>query len=121
MQTISKIAIATAFLGLGAVVSLAQNTAGTSPSTNSTVDGAASPKQGQKEAPGTVGAMNNATDAKATNPDDVKRQTEGKQTMAEEGKSGKSGEGSKPDMTQHSPGTVGASPGTTPPAQAPAK
>ena len=34
MQTISKIAIATAFLGLGAVVSLAQNTAGTSPSTN---------------------------------------------------------------------------------------
>ncbi|MDX2264191.1 MAG: hypothetical protein NW215_04400 [Hyphomicrobiales bacterium] len=103
-----------AFMAASAALAMApaaqaQNT------TPSTVDGKAENKGGVKTDPGTTGAMDNAVGGVATNPEDVKRQTEGKPTMADEGKSGRPAAGTKPGVTQHSPGTVGAAPGTTPP------
>lgn len=82
--------------------------------TPSTVDGKAENK-GVKADPGTTGAMDNAVGGVATSAEDVKRQQEGKPTMAEQSKGVKPIEGTKPGITQNSPGTVGAAPGTTPP------
>lgn len=76
--------------------------------TPSTVDGTA-----QKQPPKTTGAMDNAVGGIATSPDDVRRQTQGLPTAAEEAK-GATPTAPKPEITQQSPGTVGAAPGTTP-------
>ncbi len=100
---------------MGAAFTAAHAQPGAGDKTQSTVDGKASTQSGQKMDPGTVGGMNNAVGDKATSAQDVQRQTEGKPTMAQDGKDGKSAQGAKPGMTQHSPGTVGASPGTTAP------
>ena len=69
------------------------------------------PKAGEQGPPATVGAMQNEVGNKATSPQDVKRQTEGKPTMAQSAKKGDSN-ASHPGMTNNSPGTVGAAPGT---------
>ena len=71
------------------------------------------PKAGEQGAPATVGAMQNEVGDKATSPEDVKRQSEGKPTMSQSAKKGDSN-ASHPGMTNNSPGTVGAAPGTTP-------
>jgi hypothetical protein len=71
------------------------------------------PKSGEQGPPATVGAMQNEVGNKATSPEDVKRQTEGKPTMAQSAKKGDSN-ASHPGMTNNSPGTVGAAPGTNP-------
>lgn len=97
MKTLLKPALITAFLALGITGANAQTT----PST-------------QTQPPKTTGAMDNAVGGIATSPEDVKRQTEGRPTTAQEGK-GEAPAEPKPGTTQHSPGTVGASPGTTPP------
>ena len=68
------------------------------------------PKAGEQGPPATVGAMQNEVGDKATSPEDVKRQTEGKPTMAQSAKKGDS-DASHPGMTSNSPGTVGAAPG----------
>ena len=68
------------------------------------------PKAGEQGPPATVGAMQNEVGNKATSPQDVKRQTEGKPTMAQSAKKG-DGKASHPGMTNNSPGTVGAAPG----------
>ena len=69
------------------------------------------PKAGEQGPPKTVGAMQNTVGNKATSAEDVRRQTEGKPTMAEEAKQG-GDKASHPGMTEHAPGTVGAAPGT---------
>ena len=68
------------------------------------------PKAGEQGPPATVGAMQNEVGDKATSPEDVKRQTEGKPTTAQSAKKGDSN-ASHPGMTNTSPGTVGAAPG----------
>lgn len=70
------------------------------------------PKAGEQGPPKTVGAMQNEVGNKATSPEDVKRQTEGKPTMSQEAKKGDSA--THPGMTQNAPGTVGAAPGANP-------
>lgn len=77
------------------------------------------PKAGEQGPPGTVGAMQNATGDIATSAQDVKRQTQGRPTMAEEAQQGN--QATHPNITEHAPGTVGASPGTTPPSGRAAK
>jgi hypothetical protein len=67
------------------------------------------PMAGEQGPPKTVGAMQNEVGNKATSPEDVKRQTEGKPTMSQEAKKGDSA--THPGMTQNAPGTVGAAPG----------
>ena len=69
------------------------------------------PKSGEQGPPATVGAMQNEVGSKATSPEDVRRQTEGKPTMAQSAKKGDSN-ATNPGMTNNSPGTVGAAPGT---------
>ena len=69
------------------------------------------PKSGEQGPPATVGAMQNEVGSKATSPEDVRRQTEGKPTMAQSAKKGDSN-ATHPGMTNNSPGTVGAAPGT---------
>ena len=71
------------------------------------------PKAGDQGSPATVGAMQNEAGNKATSPEDVKRQTEGKPTMAQSAKKGDSS-ATHPGMTNNSPGTVGAAPGINP-------
>jgi hypothetical protein len=71
------------------------------------------PKAGEQGPPKTVGAMQNEVGEKATSPEDVKRQSEGKPTMAQSAKKGDR-DASHPGMTNNPPGTVGAAPGTTP-------
>ena len=71
------------------------------------------PKAGEQGPPGTVGAMQNEVGNKATSPEDVKRQTEGKPTTAQSAKKGDR-DASHPGMTNNPPGTVGAAPGTNP-------
>lgn len=71
------------------------------------------PKAGEQGPPATVGAMQNSVGNKATSSEDVKRQSEGKPTMAQEAQKG--GEpATHPGMTEHAPGTVGAAPGAPP-------
>ena len=106
MRTFSKLVLIGSFLALGAAGVSAQQTP-------STVDPAAQQKGDQKQPPKTTGAMDNAVGNLATSPEDVKRQTEGQPTMAEEGK-GATATNPKPNVTEHSPGTVGAAPGSTP-------
>jgi hypothetical protein len=79
----------------------------------------AQPKAGEQGPPKTVGAMQNAVGDKATSAEDVKRQTEGKPTMAREAREGD--KTTHPNITEHAPGTVGAAPGTTPPSGREAK
>jgi hypothetical protein len=79
----------------------------------------AQPKAGEQGPPKTVGAMQNTVGDKATSPEDVKRQTEGKPTMAQEAQQGD--KATHPNVTEHAPGTVGAAPGTTPPSGRAAK
>jgi hypothetical protein len=114
MRTGSKLIFAGAFAVLAAAAANAQT--GTQPGQTapSTVDGPAQQKGDQKQDPKTTGAMDKAVGNVATSPDDVKRQTEGRPTAAEEAKGATPTE-PKPETTQHSPGTVGAAPGTTPP------
>ncbi len=103
-------------------VGLSIGAAGAFAQTNSTMQQGANPAQpkaGEQGPPGTVGAMQNATGNIATSAQDVKRQTQGRPTMAEEGQEGN--KASHPNITEHSPGTVGASPGTTPPSGREAK
>ena len=107
MKTLLKPALVTAFLALGIAGAQAQ----TAPSP---VDSNAATKSAQAQPPKTTGAMDNAVGNLATSPEDVKRQTEGRPTTAQEGK-GEAPAAPKPGMTEHSPGTVGAAPGTTPP------
>ena len=76
----------------------------------STVDGSSDVK-GRKEMPGAVGAMNNAASDRAMSADDARRQTEGRPTAAQAGAKGNDDAGTKPGITQSSPGTVGAAPG----------
>ena len=106
MKSVSKLALISAFVAFGATAALAENS-------TSTTDPAVQ-KNGQTQAPKTTGAMDNAVGNLATSPQDVKRQTEGQPTAAEQGK-GATATDPKPGMTEHSPGTVGAAPGTTPP------
>jgi hypothetical protein len=47
------------------------------------------PKAGEQGPPATVGAMQNEVGNKATSPEDVKRQTEGKPTMAQSAQKGR--------------------------------
>ena len=78
-----------------------------------TAAGQNQPKSGEQGPPATVGAMQNEVGDKATSPEDVKRQSEGKPTMAQSAKKGDSN-ATHPGMTNNSPGTVGAAPGTDP-------
>ena len=110
MRMVSKSVLIASFLALGIAGASAQQPGDKTPST---VDPAAQQKGDQKQAPGTTGAMDNTVGNLATSPEDVKRQTEGKPTMAEEGK-GAGGTTPKPEVTQHAPGTVGAAPGNDP-------
>jgi hypothetical protein len=71
------------------------------------------PKAGDQGPPGTVGAMQNEAGNKATSPEDVRRQTEGKPTTSQSAKKGDSN-ASHSGMTTNSPGTVGAAPGANP-------
>jgi hypothetical protein len=102
--------LAGALLAAALSVGLSAATAQTMQNTQS---GKREPKAGEQGPPGTVGAMQNQVQNKATNPEDVKRQTEGKPTMAQEAQQGDAA--SKSDVTKHAPGTVGATPGNTPP------
>jgi hypothetical protein len=104
MRTVSKLVLIGSFLALGMTGLNAQQ---------STADPAAQQKGDQKQAPKTTGAMDNAVGNLATSPDDVKRQSEGQPTAAQEGK-GATSTAPKPGMTQNSPGTVGAAPGNDP-------
>ncbi len=72
------------------------------------------PKAGEQGPPKTVGAMQGAVGDKATSAEDVRRQSEGKPTMAQESQKGE--DATHPGMTEHAPGTVGAAPGTMNPA-----
>lgn len=112
MRTVSKLIMAGACLALASTAASAQTS--TQPGQPSTVDGTAQQKGDQPQPPKTTGAMDKAVGGVATSPDDVKRQTEGKPTAAEEAKGG-TATAPKPDVTQQSPGTVGAAPGTTAP------
>jgi hypothetical protein len=105
MKTLAR-ALFAAALSMGAAGAVAQTM-------QDTPSGQKEPKAGEQGSPGTVGAMQNQVGNKATSPEDVKRQTEGKPTMAQEAQRGD--EASHPDMTKQSPGTVGAAPGYTPP------
>jgi hypothetical protein len=109
MRTVSKFVLIGSFLALGMTGVYAQQAGDKAPST---VDPAAQQK-GAQQAPKTTGAMDNAVGNLATSPDDVKRQTEGKPTAAQEGK-GAGGTTPKPEVTQNAPGTVGAAPGNDP-------
>jgi hypothetical protein len=98
-MAIRTAAISALFLGLGVLSANSQTQR----------EGAA------PQAPKTTGAMDRAVGGKATSPEDVQRQTEGKPTTAQEGRGERKGEATHPGMTQHSPGTVGAAPGANPP------
>jgi hypothetical protein len=83
----------------------------TQPQTPSTVDqGAAQKPGGDKTAPKTTGAMNNAADSVATSPQDVKSQQEGKGTAAEGGEPRPGAP--QHDITKDAPKTTGAAPGS---------
>jgi hypothetical protein len=116
MRTVSKLILAGTYLAIASTVASAQTSTQPGQTTPSTVDGAAKQKGDQPQPPKTTGAMDNAVGGVATSADDVKRQTEGRPTAADEAK-GATATAPKPDVTQHSPGTVGAAPGATPPAE----
>jgi hypothetical protein len=99
--------ISALFLGLGVLSANAE--------TRSTADSPVQREGAAPKAPKTTGAMEGAVGGRATSPEDAQRQTEGKPTVAEEGRGERKGESTHPGMTRHSPGTVGAAPGTTPP------
>jgi hypothetical protein len=117
MKTLSTALIAGAILTFGAATTNAQTGAQPGQTAPSTVDGNAQQQTTQPQPPKTTGAMDNAVGGVATSPQDVKRQTDGLPTAAQEAKGVKPAE-PKPGMTEASPGTVGAAPGATP---APAK
>jgi len=76
-------------------------------------------QNGQKNDPGTVGAMQDQAGNQAMSPEDVRRQTQGKPPMQQQALKGKQQqqeqEQANPDPTDYSAGTVGAAPGTNPP------
>jgi hypothetical protein len=111
MNRTSKVVLLGVFLALGASGANAQGTAqpGQAPST---VDPPAQ-QNGQPQPPKTTGAMDNAVTGIATSPDDVKRQSEGQPTAADQAK-GATATAPKPGMTNNPPGTVGAAPGSNP-------
>ena len=81
-----------------------------------TNNGSPGQNQALKNAPPkTVGAMDKAVGNKATSPEDVKRQTEGKPTMQQQALKGKSQSSGTNPSAQYSPGTVGAAPGSEQP------
>jgi hypothetical protein len=102
-------ALAVTALTVGLTVAVAQ----TNQNAQTGQQNRSDPKAGQRGPDGTVGAMQNTVDNKATSAQDVQRQTEGKPTVAQEAQQGDAA--SHPDITKHAPGTVGASPGNTPP------
>jgi hypothetical protein len=79
-------------------------------------DKPAETKEGQKMSPGSVGAMENVTGGTATSAEDVRRQTQGKPTMRQEAQQRSNATDKKPDPTEYTAGSVGAAPGTNPPA-----
>ena len=97
----------TALVTLFATAALSLAAAGASAQANMDQN---QPKAGEQGPPATVGAMQNEVGNKATSPEDVKLQTEGKPTMAQSAKKGDS-DASHPGMTNNPPGTVGAAPG----------
>ena len=105
MNFLARTFFATAALSLAAVGASAPTIAGGMDKNQ--------PKAGEQGPPGTVGAMQNEAGNKATSPEDVRRQTEGKPTTAQTAKKGDSN-ASHPGMTTNSPGTVGAAPGANP-------
>ncbi len=107
---VSKTLFATAALSITLIAGAAAQTSGQNQQ----------PKAGEQGPPKTVGAMQNAVGNKATSAEDVRRQTEGQPTTAQEAQQG-SDNASHPGMTQHAPGTVGAAPGTTHPSGATAR
>ncbi len=73
-------------------------------------------QNGQKNDPGTVGAMQDQAGNQAMSPEDVRRQTQGKPPMQQQALKGKpQQQPANPDPTGYSAGTVGAAPGTNPP------
>jgi len=107
MKTVSKLILASAFCAMAASAASAQT------QTPSTADPNAQQKTDQPQPPKTTGAMDNAAKGIATSPDDVKRQTEGRPTAADEAK-GATATNPKPDTANQPPKTVGASPGSDP-------
>ncbi len=105
MKMLAGALVAAAF-SMGAAVAAAQTM-------QNMQSGQKDPKAGEQGPPGTVGAMQNNVQNKATSPEDVRRQTEGKPAVAEEAQ--RSDDSMHPEVTKHSPGTVGAAPGYTPP------
>ena len=103
MKALVRTLLATAALSLAAAGASAPATAANMDQTQ--------PKSGEQGPPATVGAMQKEVGSKATSPEDVRRQTEGKPTMAQSAKKGDSN-ATHPGMTNNSPGTVGAAPGT---------
>jgi len=61
--------------------------------------------------------MQDVVGNKATNAQDVRRQTQGEPTLAQEAKRPGDIEPNRPGITEHSPGTVGAAPGANVPSQ----
>jgi hypothetical protein len=115
MKTLTTTLFAAAALSLSVAGVRAQTGSGGQPQNETTVaKGQKVPVPGQKVDPGTVGAMTGAVGNTATSAEDAKRQTQGRETTAVEGRTGNN-TATNPGITQHSPGTVGASPGTTPP------
>ena len=112
MTTITKLTLAAAIAALCIGPTNAQTA--NEPVAPSTIDKPANKKGPETSDPKTTGAMDKAVGSTATSADDVKRQTEGRPTAAEEAK-GATATNPKPDMTEHSPGTVGAAPGTLTP------
>jgi hypothetical protein len=104
MNSLGRTLFATAALSLAA-------TGASAPTTAANMD-QNQPKAGEQGPPATVGAMQNEVGNKATSSEDVKRQTEGKPTTAQQAKKGDSA--SHPGMTNNPPGTVGAAPGANP-------
>jgi hypothetical protein len=107
----------TALVAMSQVHGAAAQTPPTSPPAATPPSAAAAKSGAVTVTPGTAGPMDKAVGGLATSAGDVKAQTEGKPTAAEVGKGGKPDQpvGSGAPVTTQSPGTVGASPGTTAP------
>jgi hypothetical protein len=113
MNAFSKLAAASALLAVGMGGANAQ-TATQPGQTPSTVDPPSQRQNTQQpQPPKTTGAMDNAVSGIATSADDVKRQSEGQPTAADQAKGATATE-PKPGMTNNPPKTVGASPGSDP-------
>ena len=101
MNRTSKLVLLGAFLALVAAGAAGANAQGTAQpgQAPSTVDPPAQ-QNGQPQPPKTTGAMDNAVTGIATSPDDVKRQSEGQPTAADQAK-GATATAPKPGMTNN--------------------